>query len=289
MFGKREEFEVKATKEEREYFDTVQDHYNAKSQRDMLARQLSEAEAAQTQFQQASDRHTELKVQLDTLYNSIFAGPTPDFPEEDVKEWPVNQAQASYSEVQRRLEVQSQATSLLQQARQSMDRILTDIKDALSYSTADMWGFGTWTDIAERNSLSRAEMGVSNVEMLIQQAQRIDPSIQSIGQMQVANGHIMSDVIFDNIFTDMAMHDRIKGSQLKVQDTARKLDEELKSASLRRSELEDQAKNVAQTLENARYELQRVRQEGFERVAAGQVQQQSPPPYDYGNWQQQQW
>ncbi|KAJ7622981.1 hypothetical protein B0H17DRAFT_1289482 [Mycena rosella] len=53
--------------------------------------------------------------------------------------------------------------------------------------------------------------------MYVQQAMLAPPYVKLIGQINVVHGSIMSDVILDNIFTDMAFHDKIKDSQRNVE------------------------------------------------------------------------
>jgi hypothetical protein len=119
-----------------------------------------------------------------------------------------------------------------------MEKILADIKSALNFSTADMWGAGGWIHMAERNRLTRAETGVANLKMVIQHAQRFDRSIQWIGPMEIASRHIMTDAIFNNIFSGMRTHDRIEASKHRLENAAAKLDEELKRANRRQGERE---------------------------------------------------
>jgi hypothetical protein len=226
VVGKHEDFEAKTSKEEREYFDAVQEENKAKSQRDMLAQQLFAAEATHTHFKQETDRHSSLKAQLDALYNSIFAGATLGFPEEDAKEWAVNRAQ------------RDTLTSNLRRApcsRKPVEPCKRFSRTSKTLSTFPLLtcGSGSWIDIAERNRLTRAETGVANLEMVIQHAQQLDWSIQSIGPMQIASRHMMTDAIFDNIYSDKRMHDRIEASKRRLQNAAAKLDEELKRANRR--------------------------------------------------------
>jgi len=80
-----------------------------------------------------------------------------------------------------------------------------------------MFGGGAMTDMMERNVLSSAEGYASQAQILVQQAMMASPQVQPIGEISIAHGSIMSDVIFDNIFTDMAFHDKIKASARNVQ------------------------------------------------------------------------
>jgi hypothetical protein len=71
----------------------------------MHAQQLLTAEVTQTHFKQETDQRSSLKAKFDALYNSIFAGATPDFPEEDARELVVNRTQVSHKEAQRQFDL----------------------------------------------------------------------------------------------------------------------------------------------------------------------------------------
>lgn len=82
-------------------------------------------------------------------------------------------------------------------------------------------------DAMERNALRNAQANASQVEMLVDQATRISPVVQPVGRVNIAQGSvsflsffaltsllihyraIMSDIFFDNFFTDMAFHSNI--------------------------------------------------------------------------------
>src|SRR5271170_5659239 len=80
--GKKEKFESKAEKEEREYVDTLNVELKVKARRELLKTQWEEAEKSKEEIELAVKERARLQKELDDLYNSIFAGPTPEFPEE---------------------------------------------------------------------------------------------------------------------------------------------------------------------------------------------------------------
>jgi hypothetical protein len=44
--------------------------------------------------------------------------------------------------------------------------------------------------------------------MLQEQIRRVDPSVPDLGPLQIPMGSILSDVVFDNVFSDMDMHEK---------------------------------------------------------------------------------
>jgi hypothetical protein len=150
-----------------------------------------------------------------------------------------------------------------------LQRAMADIGNALSSSELDMWGVGgSYADITERNALSRTQSLVSQVEMLISQAQRIQPLVSPIPPISIAQGNVVSDIIFDNIFTDYAFHEKIEQSKRELKAAWQRLTMEIQAGQLRQRALKQEVEQAASTLDHARKELQQVRQEAFARVVA---------------------
>lgn len=103
MSGKKEKFNSKAEKEEREYLEAVQKHFSAQQQVDTLKRNIHDAEVQIEELRVVNQRHQDAQNELDRLYDSIFKGPTPEYPEEDRLEAPVEQARSEFGEIQTKL------------------------------------------------------------------------------------------------------------------------------------------------------------------------------------------
>nr|OQO29811.1 hypothetical protein B0A51_03250 [Rachicladosporium sp. CCFEE 5018] len=91
----------------------------------------------------------------------------------------------------------------------------------------------------------------------------------------------MSDMFFDNIFTDMAQHERIQGSAMQLQRADDQLKEQVRLQLGRAGGVRDQLAQAKQDTENAREELQRIRAETFETYGQSTYQGQNadaPPP-----------
>ncbi|KAF7971616.1 hypothetical protein HWV62_20718 [Athelia sp. TMB] len=271
LTGKKEKFASKAEKEQQEYEEALQKHYNATQQLDGLKQNLAVAEQKLEELRGVEMLHNDTQKQLEALYESIFQGPTPDFPEEDSAEAAVHPLRAEFAAVQTRLSVESQVVSLLFEAQQIMKRALADMANAHSMSTYDVWGGGVMADMAERDSLSRAESHTSQVSMLVNQARRVQPAVRDIGGVEIAHGNVMGDIMFDNIFNDLAMHDKIKQSQAQLQRTSGNLDMEVVAAREREAAVKAELDGVGRRLEQARQYLQNVRARAFERVAGAMV------------------
>ncbi|KAL8652922.1 MAG: hypothetical protein Q9226_004063 [Calogaya cf. arnoldii] len=286
--GKQEQFAEKASKEEREYVEALAAENQAKSQREEWIKTRDEARKRHGTLLDTDRTHKRLQAELDALYNSIFTGPSPEFPGEDEKETAMREAIDAFKAAKQRHEAELQAVNCLQEADRFMTEALRSLDDARSASRMDMLGGGTLSDMMERNALSKAQNATEKAKMLVQQARRFSPGFQGFGNINIAHGHVMSDIMFDNIFSDMAQHDRIKDSQAQAEREA----QILRSARLKARERSDQYQQEATAaltrLETSRRELQQIRQDTFERLARSPTYDQAetpggldrPPSYD---------
>jgi hypothetical protein len=262
--GKKEKFAQQAAKEEEDYFRVLQDEFKAKEMHKDIERMLAEALQVKQGLEEESKRHQEAQNNLDALYDSIFQGPSPGFSEEDDLETMSQQALEQYHQTSVAVETEDQAAKTLGTAQRTMQNALNSMQDALQYSRMDMWGGGTFTDMMERNALSQAEQYVMSAHMLVLQAQRLSPLVRDLPPARIAQGNLMSDVFFDNIFTDMAFHDKIKASNMEVEACARALAQNVEA--LQRSQRERLAdlKDKAKRLEESRVALQKAREAAFQ-------------------------
>lgn len=137
-----------------EFMEAWQKERSAKESRDELGRALEQAEKDRSHLEHEAARHDKAQSALDALYQSIFAGPTPDVPGEDQMENTVQQARAFFDQCQTQLGNEKKAFEALKRAENGMQLAHRDIGDALRRSNRDMWGGGTFTDMMEREALS---------------------------------------------------------------------------------------------------------------------------------------
>jgi len=281
--GRKEQFESRAAKEEQEYLAVLQEELQAKELRKNLEGALAEARTVHTELDGRAARHREAQGELDALYEQIFAGPSPGFPEEDARERDKDDALRSYQEARAKAETEAQALRILEQAALQIRSALTAMQEALECSRADMWGVGgSIADMMERNALHKAEMEVSMARTSVMHAQRVDPAIKDLPPAKIHQGNLMSDVLFDNIFTDAAFHDKIKMSNADVQRCAQVLHQETVAAKARHDGLSSVMAEKEKLLGAARMALQKSRERAFERVLTGATVEKDdvlPPAY----------
>ncbi|KAI6093635.1 hypothetical protein F4821DRAFT_2856 [Hypoxylon rubiginosum] len=288
--GKTDRFEARAEKEEQEYFAVLQEERQAKEQEENLKSLRSKALEAQSDLEADVGRHAEAQQQLDSLYDSIFQGPTPSFPDEDCSERNAEDALQAYHNSRVAMETELQVVHLLTEAKGRLFSALNYIEDALGHSRMDMFGGGTFTDMMERNCLDNAEVQIRQMFSLVRQAQRMSPKVQDLPDVNIPHGNLMSDVFFDNIFTDMAFHEKIKDSRVRLYRSRDVLLDQFAQAQARYNQVEQETNVYAAALRTAREDLQRARERIFQRIANSSENAQvtstdgggntdDPPPY----------
>ncbi|KAI1208039.1 uncharacterized protein F4807DRAFT_163003 [Annulohypoxylon truncatum] len=278
--GKTDKFQARAEKEEREYFAALQKEHQAKEQEENIRVMRSKALEVQSDLEAEVDRHKEAQQQLDSLYDSIFQGPTPAFPEEDRSEQNAETALQAYHNSRIVVETELQVVNLLSEAKARLNKALAYTEEALSYSRMDMFGGGTFSDFMERNALDKADNEVNQVRLLVRQSQRMSQHVQNLPAIGIAGGSLLGDVLFDNIFSDMAFHERVKDSRAALERAQGFLLGQLSLAKSRHQEAEQDMNIHASTLETSRQELQKARERIFARIADSNATTRAPPADD---------
>ncbi|OAF56374.1 hypothetical protein VC83_06742 [Pseudogymnoascus destructans] len=161
--------------------------------------------------------YKQAEYELSSLYKSVFQGPTPDIPGEDQREGTVYQASTEFNWAQGNVDKGKQVKNLLTSAMKFLDEATRDVESARSNAKMDAFGFdSTFMDIAEMNALTRVRQNVGQAEMLVSQARTMEPLIGDIGDVVHAQRHFVSEVLFDNVFSDMKKNDEIKRSQASI-------------------------------------------------------------------------
>ncbi|KAJ7858674.1 hypothetical protein B0H14DRAFT_3447136 [Mycena olivaceomarginata] len=268
--GRRERYEARASKEEREYVEALEKEMQHKRQHATLGAMLEEAKAVQHDLQAKVDVYNQTKQDLSTLYRRIFDGPTQAFPEDDELEYQLHQAQARYSEIQSCFAPEAQALRLLRAADAALQLCSAQVQEATSDSH---WGYlrpvgasshlqllskvscvCSADDNLERHELRVAQRHATQAEMFVQQAMMSCPNVQAVGEITIAHG-------------DIAFHRKIKASARNVQDVQTNLTTQLDLAQARVNAIEVDLKGAADALAHARGALDAFRCRVFESVA----------------------
>ncbi|KAJ7827901.1 hypothetical protein B0H14DRAFT_3719951 [Mycena olivaceomarginata] len=263
--GRRERYEARASKEEREYVEALEKEMQHKRQHATLGAMLEEAKAVQHDLQAKVDVYNQTKQDLSTLVPEDLRRPD---------------AGARYSEIQSRFAPEAQALRLLRAADAALQLCSAQVQEATSDSH---WGrhvgyLRPRDDNLERHELRVAQRHATQAEMFVQQAMMSCPNVQAVGEITIAHGSFMSDVLFDNIFSDIAFHRKIKASARNVQDVQTNLTTQLDLAQARVNAIEADLKGAADALAHARGALDAFRRRVFETVAQDGLDQHENTP-----------
>lgn len=268
--GKKEKFEAEASKEEREWLEAVQEENQTKTALEQLKHNLADATKTNADLNAVASVHGATKTELDALYKSIFEGPTPDILGEDEKESSVKAAEETFNDIQFHLSTEMQARAILLDADKFLNQARAAIGNALDAATADAWGVGgSFADMAKSSALAKAQSHTSQVQMLNSQAARVQPLVKSIGNVDIPEMRFMTDVVFDNIFSDMNARDRIKDAQRRLELAKSKLVAELGAADGRVAAIQVELGQAQKSLDGKREALQQVRAAAFNRISNG--------------------
>ncbi|ROW09513.1 hypothetical protein VMCG_02172 [Cytospora schulzeri] len=278
--GKTDKFDAKAAKEEREYFDVLQEEHQTGVMKNNLEAMFSDAKRVRDELESKVATHVQKQKDLDSLYESIFTGPSPGFPEEDAREREKDAAVQDYQRARARAEAEGQAVKFLGHAQKVLNGALMSMQDALQASRMDMFGGGTFTDMMERSALNQAEIQIQNARMMVRQARQCSPLVRELQPVRIAHGNLLGDIFFDNIFTDMAFHDKIRQSDAEVQQCARALNADLVAARQRYENKSRETDQKGMEVKQARMRLQKVREGVFERVSGHIGHTETPSAMD---------
>lgn len=263
LSGHKDKFESKVKKEEREYFEAVQQEQKARDALDTYKKEMYDLGDRKRTQEVIAKEHEVAQQELDSLYDSIFGGKTPDFPEEDKKEAIVRSAKRTYDELQRELGPEQQALKILSDAMNSIHEAIHHMEHALNKTHSDLLSdTRDLGQVMDKHSLSRAQTAASRTEMQFKQAQKLSPKIEDIGPMRVSQSAMMS--VFDDPVTPIRK--KIEQSDTELRYAAAALSGQLSSAKRRVKTLDSEAEQEKMKLDQARSELQRVRTEAFKNV-----------------------
>ncbi|GKZ36390.1 hypothetical protein AbraIFM66950_007461 [Aspergillus brasiliensis] len=272
--GKREEFEAKADQEMREYYDALAEENRAQAQREMLEAQVADAVAREEELRQACTTRERLHAELDAIYKRIFEGRTEEFPEEDAQEETTKQARREYGQRRERWSDLRQATQCLARAQLTIREVLLNLAETLRYSERDLWGFGsTLADWRQQDCLSRAQQKVSQTQMLVAQARRLDPRVQALPALDNVQHDWVGELVFDTFLFHMSFLDIMQQSVLEVKHAEQVLAAQVRQAKSREDDMQAQVEEARIAFETAQQDLRQIRYELFMKTA------DPPPPY----------
>ncbi|KAK7045416.1 hypothetical protein VNI00_007669 [Paramarasmius palmivorus] len=265
--GKKEKFEAKKEKEEREYVEALENEMRERGNLKMIESMIEEGKRVKDDLSAKSLALHQVQQELDTLYENIFGGPTQEFPRDDQLESQLKSAQETYNRIQAHMNTQSQAVNLLGQADKAMASCLQSMSTALGYSSWDVFGGGGLADMMERSALGEASAAAYRAQILVDQARRTSPDVQPVGPIRVHDISLFGDVFFDNVYSDIVAHQKMEANRNELISMHQRVKRELRAATARCERIGPDLVEAAEVLSQCRQDLAQFRKDTFNRVS----------------------
>lgn len=268
--GRRRSFADKAARKEQTQFDQFRAVNEQKEEKDRLDGELDNARRRERRLERLAKKHTTVQIELDTLYDTIFSGPTPQYPEEDPLEIQAEEALREYDSFRLAQEKEEQALDLLQQTSARIRKALAHLECAGGCVEPDMLGGGS-TVLQMMNGAQTAAAQKEWQAGVVLHAQARAAS-GSVGQMPHA--HVNAQALA----TQLAYNGGVKNmnvwrTEQEIKRAAAELKGQVEPAQERVDRGKKTMEEVAGQLDRARTALQEVRTDIFRRVTGV-----APPP-----------
>ncbi|TFK71190.1 hypothetical protein BDN72DRAFT_837928 [Pluteus cervinus] len=262
LTGRGKKYEEKATKEEREYHHALEKEMEAKDTLGTYQQLLEDAKRAHEKLIEKAERLKALKEELESLYERIFDGPSPDFPEEDEMERELRAAQNFHDQIQAQISVDSQAAEILKKADQTLGQCVSNIEQAVNQTR---WG---GNDTRTQTALSEGVSLTSKVQTLIGQAQHVSPLVQSIEVTRIPYGLARDSMYWDDSPEDTLSQGRLRGLVRDLSGSKMRLKAEHDAAFARAQSLDSELERATKRLQTARSVIHEYRRVLFESLSA---------------------
>jgi hypothetical protein len=260
-------FEARSMKEEREYFEILGAQSKAEERVKLFREEVAKANADKEGLAKVAKEHGETHAKIDELYESLFKGPTPGF-------WDEDEAESNFYVRDEANETVKQDITKARRAKSNLGVVKTYLgraKDNMKYAemaVGDSLFFldraAYWIDRGDLSitlataRLTKAGEFLLPLELTSETSARFT-SLQSVLQAaKIGDGWSRTkDVMLAAITTSLQKIEEAEGLVGELIDDTKE-SERLGLLKLR---------ETARMLEDARQELQQIRQGIFERVA----------------------
>ena len=256
------EFQARAKQESNAYFVALREQSQSEERLKKFQTQVAEAEQKKVEVEAEAKRHGETHEKVDQLYESIFKGPTPGFPDEDELEERFNTAKDRHGAVKADIVRAIRAGRYLGQAASQINRANDLATNGRFEAEQSIFSF----------SAAYALLGLSTyfisrtcllVDKAIETLEYLDPAMEE-AKSNLARLLEAARVQRENRVSDEDLVDRVVEAQARLSEAKLKLDELVRAVKGRERAGREAITKTARTLENARQGLQQRREAAFE-------------------------
>jgi hypothetical protein len=278
--GRKDNFTDKVSREECQYLKTVEDHDDASRSLADLETQLAEAKEKHAGIEDVEAKRRSALQTLNELYDSIFAGPTPAFPEEDRAELAVAEAGHALEQQQTKLRKEKQALEVLELAGPVLNRLVANISDAIQGSAMVLAGVGHRPSYSEYHHKEQnyykqnfakitARATLEELQKLIQQARAMSSEVEDMAPVTIPKPSYRGDPVLNSFPEQRQSHQTLVRSRGQVLNEVEKLRGGLRKSRWRIEKMEGEVKRLQKELNEGRETLRKVRREVFDSVTGG--------------------
>lgn len=263
LVSKKEDFLNKAQKEEKTYHEALEKRRKAEMQLAELERSHATLLEEIKTLEQLVERHGAAHGAVDSLYSSLFDGPTPGFPDEDAQETKLWQAKRNHADRTAELKAVVAGVKAAQAIKTAVDRAIAETNQEGVNKLNAMRRCGRYTTRAlDLNDsaveqipphLLHSDIVQSKLKMkeLLQSAHKISSSAKVQDLIQIRRGSTPSvpQQTGEALSFALTEHENYMKNMKQASESAR--------AAIRSS---------ARALEDARQGLQQIRQGAFEKT-----------------------
>ncbi|CAE7218443.1 unnamed protein product [Rhizoctonia solani] len=257
----------KLEKEQKEYVDAFRAERDARDELAMLMGEKSERERARLDLAKKMGQITELKAKIEQLYEGLFAGPTPDYPEEERAESHLNAIETQYHRTQVYLNKHTTAITLLIKAEKTVRTCINKVNEARG-ATAKLTIEDTLANMSEQlvqcSSLLSARLTASMAHNLIRQADEAcgGDAAKAVGALDmIPNIPRTTEWDGEEFVTalDEQFPEKLEECHRKLGGARTRLQGEIDKSSARINEYQSSVRQLSLKLQNSRNELANTR------------------------------
>ncbi|KAH7340386.1 hypothetical protein B0J17DRAFT_651155 [Rhizoctonia solani] len=254
-------------KEQKEYLDAFRAERDARDELAMLVGEKSERERARSELAKKASQITDLKSKIEELYEGLFAGPTPDYPEEERAESHLKAIETQYHRTQTYLNKYSTAITLLMKAEKTIRTCTNKLNEARA-ATAKLTREDTLANMSEQlvqcSSLLSGRLTASMAQNLIRQADEAcgGSTSAAVGALDmIPNIPRTTEWDGEEFITalDNEFPVKLEESLKKLAGARTRLQGEIDKTSTRINEYQSSVRQLSAKLQNARKELAEIR------------------------------
>ena len=172
-----------AQQKERDFMEAWQREREAEERFKEVKHALEVAQSEKPVFERDNKLHKEAQREIDQIYESIFAGPTPEARGEDQLEQQVRRSRATFQECQMRAEKEESAMAALERASSHLNGAVENMRSCHHRAKLGLLGGGRYLESREQQDISNAQVKLMQCNAAIDEARRSQPLIEVLGEV----------------------------------------------------------------------------------------------------------